>query len=210
MSAREEEAGPAPHGQTFGGYLAQMAQAARDRAGSWDAAADVLALDEATVARLRDGSLAAAWRAASGWLGDDAELFLADLMSLDVYERGAARRTPEEDLASLRPDHRGIVGDQAAALAGAAREVARLCRAEADAWAGGDLAGGKALRGEERQVIDARLVPVLPALGGRLVREAGVSLWRTLGRLLLAVLSVETGTDYQRSVLGSDLGRHRA
>jgi hypothetical protein len=205
----EWEPAPAPAEDTVGGYLAQVAAAARERAGAWDAVADVLAGDVRTAQRLRDGSAAAAWRASSRWLGDDAELFVADLISLDVYQRGAARRTVEDDLAALATDHAALVAPHVAVVAHV-RDVADACRAEAEAWSAGDPAGGKALRLRQQELIETHLVPVLPDLGGRLVREAGMGVWRALGRLVLAVLSVESGRDYQRAVLGDDLGRHRA
>ncbi|GAA1644009.1 hypothetical protein [Georgenia ruanii] len=199
----------APSEDTVAGYLEQVAQAARDRAGAWDAVADVLEGGERAAARLRDGSAAAAWRASSRWLGDDAELFVADLYNLDVYERGAARRSPEDDVAALGADHAALVAPDAAVVA-RVREVAAACRDEAEAWAGGDTATGKSLRLREQELIEGHLVPVLPDLGGRLAREAGMGVWRALGRLVLAVLSVESGRDFQRAVLGEDLGRHRA
>src|SRR5690606_41006757 len=70
---------------TVSGFQAQLVQAARDRAGSWDAAAEVLAAPaERTVERLRSGEIATAWRLAARWLEADAGLFTAYLMSLDV------------------------------------------------------------------------------------------------------------------------------
>ena len=198
-----------PPDDTVGGYLEQVAQAARDRAGAWDAVADVLEGGEHAAERLRDGSVAAAWRASSRWLGDDAELFVADLYNLDVYARGAARRSLEDDVAALGADHAALVAPDAAVVTHI-REVAEACRAEAEAWAAGDTATGKSLRLREQELIESHLVPVLPDLGGRLARSAATGVWRALGRLVLAVLSVESGRDYQRAVLGEDLGRHRA
>lgn len=184
------------------GFGAQVAFASRDRAQSWDAVADVLAVpDEALAERLRAGELTDAWRVGARWLGADAELFHADLLTMDVYSRGAARRDLAADLDALRRDHEALVGVHAA-LAAPAREVADLCRQEADAWAAGDFAGGKALRVRERDVIAERLEPVLPAVAGRLANDGSSGVVRTIGRLLLAVLSVESGKDYQRAVLG--------
>ena len=154
-----------PSEDTVGGYLEQVAQAARDRAGAWDAVADVLEGGAHAAERLRDGSVAAAWRASSRWLGDDAELFVADLYNLDVYERGAARRSLEDDVAALGADHAALVAPDAAVVAHV-REVAEACRAEAEAWAAGDTAAGKSLRLREQELIESHLVPVLPDLGG--------------------------------------------
>ncbi|UNX54009.1 hypothetical protein MF406_13750 [Georgenia sp. TF02-10] len=213
------------------GFAAQIAQAARDRAASWAAVAEVLeGPGERLAEALRSGALAAAWRDAAGWVGDDAELFLADLMTLDTYARGSRRRTLADDVAALRAgcpaDLFGAAGPGGAGgLAGAAgpggaaaptaaahlaphaRHLADLCRAEADAWASGDVGRGRQLRAEEQDVITASLAARLPAVGRRLAQESSAQVWRALGRLVLAVLSVESGEDYHRAVLGERRGR---
>ncbi|MHB1065447.1 MAG: hypothetical protein ACYC1Z_13335 [Georgenia sp.] len=186
------------------GFGAQVALASSDRARSWDAVADVLtAPDEELTERLRAGELTDAWRAGARWLGADADLFHADLLKMDVYARGAVRRQVVGDLAALRRDHEALVGADAA-LADHARDLAELCRQEAQAWAAGDFADGKALRVRERDLIAEHLEPVLPTLGGRLANEGSTGVVRTIGRLVLAVLSVESGKDYQRAVLGDN------
>lgn len=189
---------------TAAGFRAQVAQAARDRAGSWDAVADVLAApDERLVERLREGGLATVWRLGARWLGADAELFTRDLMSLDVYARGSRRRYAADDLTGLRADHERLVAPEGD-LVTPVRRVAEACREEAEAWASGDMARGRALRAEERRLIEDGLVPGLANVGGRLALEAGARVWRTVGRLVLAVLSVESGKDYRRAVLRDD------
>ncbi|MFD1507398.1 hypothetical protein FE374_13615 [Georgenia yuyongxinii] len=199
------EPAPAPADETVGAFARQVAQAAGDRAEAWAAVGQVLTMDEAAITALRDGGPSAAWRAGARWLGDDAGMFWADLITLDAFARGAGRRQPAADAASLGRDHAAIVAPALDVVA-YVREVADLCRQEAAAWGAGDMAKGKALRVREREVIDAELVPVLPELGSRLAREAQVKVWQTLGRLVLAWLSVESGKDYQRAVLG-DNGR---
>ncbi|MCK6212668.1 hypothetical protein KZX45_19190 [Georgenia sp. EYE_87] len=189
---------------TAAGFRAQVAQAARDRAGSWDAVADVLAAPgPELVERLRAGELATVWRLGARWLGADAELFTRDLMSLDVYARGSRRRSADDDLAALRADHDRSVAAEGD-LVSPVRRVADLCREEADAWAAGDMAAGRAVRARERTLIEDTLVPGLPNAGGRLAQEAEARVSSTLGRLVLAVLSVESGRDYLRAVLGDE------
>lgn len=189
---------------TAAGFRAQVAQAARDRAGSWDAVADVLAgPGPELVERLRAGELATVWRLGARWLGADAELFTRDLMSLDVYARGSRRRSAEDDLAALRADHDRLVAP-AGDLATPVRRVADTCREESDAWAAGDMAAGREIRARERTLIEDTLLPGLPDVGGRLAQEAEARVSRTLGRLVLAVLSVESGRDYLRAVLGDE------
>ncbi|MFC7406341.1 hypothetical protein [Georgenia alba] len=191
---------PAPAADSVSGFQAQLVRAARDRAGAWDAVADVLCPpDERTTERLRSGEIGDSWRLAARWLEADAELFVTDLIALDAYVRAARRRRPEDDLVALRQDFEQLVAP-AGDLADPARAVADLCRREAAAWEAGDSPGARELRTSERELLEASLVPVLPDVGRRLAAEARATVWRTLGRLVLAVLSVESGTDYRSEV----------
>lgn len=183
-------------------FLAKVSQTATDRAHAWDAVADVLSPpDAALVERLRSGALVQVWREGSSWLGDDTHMLTAELMSLDVYSRGAARRDPHDDLADLRIGYDALVAPSAHLVDGL-RAVAALCREEAQAWTDGRVEEAKALRAGQQDLITERLSSELPDLAGRLVREGEANVWRLVGRLMLAILSTETGRDFQRSVLG--------
>ncbi|PFG34399.1 hypothetical protein [Sanguibacter antarcticus] len=188
-------------------FLAKVVQTAGDRAASWDAVADVLSPpDAALVERLRSGALTEVWRQGSSWLGDDVHVLTADLMSLDVYSRAASRRDPADDLADLLADHESLVARDAGVVA-PVRDLAALCREEAIAWAQGDPVHAKSLRVAQHDLVSSRLVPALPELGGRLVRDARANVWRVLGRLVLAILSADTGKDFRRAVLGAAADR---
>lgn len=183
-------------------FLAKVSQTAADRARAWDAVADVLSPpDAALVERLRSGELVQVWRQGSSWLGDDTHMLTAELMSLDVYARGAARRESSDDLADLRNGYLALVAGCAHVMGGL-RGVAALCRDEAQAWSTGQPEQAKALRVAQQELITDRLAGELPELAGRLVRESEANVWRLLGRLTLAILSAETGRDFQRAVLG--------
>ena len=189
------------------GFLAKVSQTATDRADAWDAVADVLSPPDAALAdRLRSGALVQVWRQGSSWLGDDTHMLTAELMSLDVYARGAVRRAAEDDLADLRSGYDALVAPSAHLVDGL-REVAAGCRAEAQAWSDGRADEAKALRAAQQDLIADRLATDLPELAGRLVREADANVWRLLGRLTLAILSAETGRDFQRAVLGERMRR---
>ncbi|SDB84104.1 hypothetical protein SAMN05216410_0365 [Sanguibacter gelidistatuariae] len=191
------------------GFLTKVSQTATDRAHGWDAVADVLTSPDATlVDRLRSGALAQTWRDSTGWLGEDAHVLTAELMSLDVYARGASRRTADADLADLRSGYAALVARDAGLVA-SIRELADLCREEAAAWTDARSDEAKASRVGQQDFITARLVPALPDLGGRLALEAEASVWRLLGRVMLGLLSADTGKDFQRAVLGEDRGRRR-
>lgn len=190
-------------------FLPKVAESAHERARAWDAVADVLEVpDVALLTRLRSGDLAAIWRQSAAWLGDDTHMLTPELMSLDVYARSAPRRTLAQDLADFRAGYEEHVAPDVGFLL-QIRRLADICRQESQAWSGGDIAQGRALRASQQEFIDAQLVPGLPELGRRLVDDAQVNVWRLLGRLILAILSVETGRDYQRAVLGEGLGRRR-
>ena len=183
-------------------FLGKVSQTATDRAHSWDAVADVLSPpDAALVERLRSGELVQVWRQGSSWLGDDTHMLTAELMSLDVYARGAARREAGDDLADLRTGYDTLVAPYAHLVAGL-REVAALCREEAQAWSAGQVEHAKTLRVDQQDFILDRLATELPDLAGRLVREGEANVWRLVGRLTLAIVSAETGRDFQRAVLG--------
>lgn len=189
------------------GFTAQVALVAQQRAAAWQGLTDVLAEPTPeTVGRLRSGALVETWRAGVAWLGADATTLGSPLLSLDVWVRGAGRRTAQDDLATLTAEHHALVGADLPAIQQMTR-VAELCREESRAWAEGDLEAGKALRAEQRTFLDAHLVGVLPEVGRRLVQDSRSELWRAVGRLLLAFLSAESGRDYQRSVLGDPARR---
>lgn len=196
---------------------ARIAASADARGEGWDALARLVEPPTIeVVTALRDGTLAGVLREATTWLGEDTAMVAAPLMSLDVYVRSAERRTPEADLASLVEDRAeidvgagGLPSGAVAALALPMRELAVLCHHEARAWASGDMDLGKQLRAQQRVLADERLVPDLPPVAKVLVDEGLANLTRTVGRLLLAFLSAETGKDYQRAVLGDPRSRSR-
>lgn len=207
MSVPLPPGAPLTPGVLPAGFLAKVSQTAADRAQAWAALADVLSPPDAELAdRLRSGALVQVWRQGSDWLGADTHMLTAELMSLDVYARGAVRRDAADDLTDLRTGYDALVAPSAHLVAGL-REVAAGCRAEAQAWADGDVEQAKSLRAAQQELILDRLATDLPELAGRLVREADANVWRLLGRLTLAIMSAETGRDYQRAVLGDRVRR---
>lgn len=185
-------------GGTVGDFQLQLASAAGDRAATWDAVADVLDLpDLARTERLRAGEHAEVWLRHCRWLGPDSDVLAAPVTTLQAYARSSRRRDAADDLAALDREHAAHLGGAGAGLAAHARAVAASCRTEAELWTAGEMAAGKAERARQREIIDAELVPGVVPAAAALVREAEARVWRTLGRVLLAVLSVETGTDHR-------------
>lgn len=190
----------------------RIAATADARGEGWAALATLMEEPtEEVVAALRDGTTAKVLTEATAWLGADSPMVGGPLMSLEVFVRGAHRRTAEKDMRSLTEDREAVadvVGKGAqAALAAPMRELAALCHHEARAWAAGDDARGKELRARQREVADADLSEKAPGVAKALVEEGAANLSRTIGRLVLGFLSAETGRDYQRAVLGDARGR---
>lgn len=203
------ELGPVGAHGTRESFLDQVSQVAADRAGAWQALAEVL--DRPTpqvVDRLRSGALVELWRAGSRWLGDDSQMFTGALMSLDVYARGAARRDAAEDLRSYREEHATHIGD-GTDLSRRVTDLAATCREEADRWRAGDFGAGRDSRAQQHKTLEGGLAEELLAIGADAGRHASTHLWRTLGKVILALVTVETGRDYQRAVLGDSRARRR-
>ena len=188
---------------------ARIARTADARAGGWEALATLVDVpDEIVVEGLRDGTLAAMLRDATEWLGPDASMVLAPLMSMETHARGSGRRSASDDLLSIRQDHDELLAG-GPDLISPMRELAGLCHREAQAWSRGDDGAGKALRARQRERADQALAPVLPTVAKSLVEDGLANLTRSVGRMLLAYLSAETGRDYLRSTLADPRSRSR-
>lgn len=196
---------------------AWIASSADKRGEGWNALA-LLAQEPnpEVVAELRDGTIAATLKEATTWLGADSPMVAGPLMAMEVYVRGAERRTPEKDLRALAEDREEITRVLRAAgapapeeLAAPMRRLAALCHQEARAWSRGEDETGKSLRAAQHELASEDLGPALPLVGKAFVDEGITNQTRTIGRLFLAYLSAETGRDYQRAVLGDTRGRSR-
>lgn len=196
-----DEPGPTGPEGTREGFTAQVAQVARDRAEAWAGLAEVLGEPtDAVVERLRSGALVDLWRTGSAWHGEDSRVFTGSLMSLDVYVRGATRRDPVADARSYREEHARFVTEPGA-LAARVEELARCCREEAQVWGAGDLAAGREARAAQHAILAGGLAEELIAVGSAAADRAETHLWRTLGKIVVALVTVESGRDYQ-AVLG--------
>lgn len=190
------------------GFVEHVAQVARERGAAWDALAEVLGEPrDAVVDRLRSGALVAQWRTGSAWHGEESRVFTASLMSLDVYVRGAARRDPADDARSYRAEQARLVSDPSG-LAARVADLAERCRTEAEVWASGDLVGGREARAAQHALLADGLAERLIAIGSAAAERAETHLWRTLGKVVIALVTVESGRDYS-AVLGSAARRRR-
>lgn len=190
------------------GFIEHVAQVARDRGAAWDALAEVVGEPtDAVVDRLRSGELVAQWRTGSAWHGEDSRVFTASLMSLDVYVRGAVRRDPAADACSYRAEHARLVTEPEA-LAARVIDLAERCRTEASVWASADLVGGREARAAQHALLAEGLAEELIAIGQAAAADAETHLWRTLGKVIIALVTVESGRDYS-AVLGSGARQQR-
>lgn len=194
-----------------------ISSSADKRGEGWNALAllaDTLTQD--VVDSLRDGTMAAVFKDATTWLGADSPMVAGPIMAMEVYARGSVRRDAAKDLRALTEDREEIAkvlreagAKQSEDLAPTMRKLAALCHQEAQAWGSGDDATGKELRARQHEVAASELAEALPIVGKTFVEEGITNQTRTIGRLLLGYLSVETGRDYQRAVLGDTRGRSR-
>lgn len=149
----------------------------------------------ASVERLRHGRWLADLRRSTGWLEDAAAPMTRAAAALEVLPRRAARRTAVQDLDELGAAWRGPVADWSVHRP-EVMEVVLLCDDESQAWATGDLGTAKARRVAETDVIERALVPNLPAWADRVDVPTGSPTYRSLARLVIAWLSVESGRDF--------------
>lgn len=176
-----------------------IATIAGARSHGWGLIAEVLAPPgPELVARLRSGKCVEELRLATSWIGDDADRFLDSFMSLDVYGRRAARRTPEQDLEDLRREYARLFPEGAPTALVAAQDMAGRCDQEADAWRTGDHDRAKRLRSEQFEVLEAELIETLPQWCVWLSGESRVALYRTVAHLVSSYLSIESGRDFDR------------
>lgn len=155
--------------------------------------------DEPMVEMLRTGTWQRDFRSASAWLGDSAQGFEPALLVLDALTRRAARRSVQQDLASLASSWCPPVSD-VETMHPALEAVARECEAESAAWARGDHAEGKQRRVSEAALIEKDVVPVAPDWCVVVDTSSTAPTYRALARLLAGHLSVESGRDFDTAL----------
>lgn len=171
----------------FAGRISRISQ---QRARVWGLMMDMWNGDEDFIKAVREGEFGEFVREHFQEIGQES-LAHGALMSLDVYSRGARRRTFEDDRDAFLADHGNL-------LAGKPHydglEAMRdLCRKESAAWAAGDLDTGRDCRKAEFEHLEGGLEMNLVELLKNNIEVAKSHVWRTLSRIFLIFLATETG-----------------
>lgn len=171
-------------------YAARISRIAQRRSRVWGLMLDLWEGSDEFITSVRDGAFGEAMREHFKEIGQES-IAHGPLMSLDVYTRGARRRTFEGDKESFLADHDELVGHQP--FRSDIEKMVDLCRTESRAWAAGDLDGGRDARKEEFLHLDSGVEKNLVELLQANIESAKSHVWRTLSRIFLVFIATETG-----------------
>lgn len=171
----------------FAGRISRIAQ---QRGLCWGLMMELWDGDEAFIKSVREGEFGEFMREHFQEIGQES-LAHGPLMSLDVYSRGARRRTFEDDRDAFLADHDTLLGDKP--HYDSLVTMRDLCRKESAAWAAGDVEGGREIRKEEFLHLEGGLEMALVKLLNENIEQAKSHVWRTLSRIFLVFLATETG-----------------
>lgn len=171
----------------FAGRISRIAQ---QRGKCWGLAIDLWEGKESFLISVRDGEFGEFMREHFQEIGQES-LAHGALMSLDVYSRGARRRTVEDDLTSFLADHETLL--EGKPFYDDLVTMRDLCRRESAAWAAGDVNLGRDCRKQEFEILEGEFEMNLVGLLSKNIEVAKSHVWRTLSRIFLIFLATETG-----------------
>lgn len=176
---------------------ARIARIAEARARGWRLAAELLDAPTAEFCeRMRSGALVADLDAAVSWLGPEAGRFMPVRVLFETFARRSRTRTAEQDLRALAEDHRRL-WPRGIEWAGTLGGLAESAGAESAAWADGDHERAKALRMEQKEIIETRLLAVVPEWAVAADNSQTSMVYRVAARYLVSYLSFESGRDIE-------------
>jgi hypothetical protein len=162
------------------------------RSGGWRALASALAPPTpAFVEELSSGRFLDGLATAVDWLGPERERFRADLATLASFDSQTAAMTPEEALRLVKDEHRRLVGKKARRASEIAAYLADRCAEEQAAWQTDQPEEAKAIRVEERRVLDLR-IEELRECAARL-GSSELGLYRAAAGILVGFAEMELG-----------------
>lgn len=141
---------------------------------------------------------------AVAWIGEDARRFEPAVAAMrDYRHQGRLSEASGSWSEYVRRQYewleRGDILGIQVEVADCARTMIASCRREAEAWRAGDIETAKQARNEQQGFMDQRAenlaMSVMPLLKGR-----PAALGSFMGNLILAVLTVESGKDFQTAV----------
>lgn len=153
--------------------------------------------DHSVVERLTSGAWIADVQDAVQWLGDAAERFRPGLQAVEdaVAERPVT-------LSDLTAGHETIVARQRLTLSEVIDGLDAQLAAERRAWSSGDVEYAKTLRLAEHDHLHKRMVPALQQWCYDALHQQSSPVLAALIKVVVIVLSMETGRDFERSMDG--------
>ena len=171
-------------------YAARISRIAQARSKVWGLMIELWDGDDDFIRSVRDGEFGETMREYFQTIGQES-IAHGPLMSLDVYSRGARRRTFENDREAFLADHDALIGDRP--YRDDLETMMDLCRIESQAWAAADLNAGRDARKDEFLHLDGGVEKNLVELLTANIDTAKSHVWRTLSRIFLVFLATETG-----------------
>jgi hypothetical protein len=128
--------------------FAAVADIARRRSQGWLTFGQMfIAPSPAWVGELRSGAVRQRLEAAVGWRTGEVADFRPAMLTLGVFDRGARRRTADQDLESLTAAYAELAdADRLDAAHGACELLHQLSADESEAWSTGSLTRARELR----------------------------------------------------------------
>ncbi len=177
-----------------------MAGIVDNRARMWELVQEVTAQpDQDVVERLVSGEWISDVQEAVQWLGDAAERFRPGLLAVEE----AVDDSPMT-LASLMAGYNAIVARQRTSLADCISDLMGQLAAERRAWASGDDEYAKTLRLAEHDQLHHRMVPAIQQWCYDALHQQASPVLASLIKVVVIVLSMETGRDFERGMEGRE------
>ena len=175
-----------------------MAGIVENRARMWELVQEVT--EQPTnliVERLASGEWVEDVQEAVQWLGDAAERFRPGLLAVEE-----AVSAPPVTLAALATGYDVIHSRERTSLTDCISDLRGQLAAEKRAWASGDDEYAKTLRLAEHDQLHKRMVPAIQQWCYDALHQQGSPVLSALVRVVVIVLSMETGRDFERGMEG--------
>ncbi|RMB59927.1 hypothetical protein [Tessaracoccus antarcticus] len=175
-----------------------MAGIVDDRARMWALVSEVVSRPDTSVAqRLTSGAWVEDMQRSVQWLGDAAERFRPGLVAL-----GEAADAAPVTLESLLAGFDDITSRERTHLAGVIDDLLVQLAAEKRSWSGGDHEHAKTLRLAQHDQLHKRMVPAVQQWCYDALNQQSTPVLSALAKVLVIVLGMETGRDFERAVEG--------
>lgn len=175
-----------------------MAGIVDNRITMWQLVQEVTALPDQSVAdRLNSDDWVTDMQEAVQWLGESAERFQPGFLAVSQ-----AVDTSPATVESLSAAHASIIAKERTSFAVATSDLLGQMVAEKRAWASGDDEHAKTLRLAQHDQLHKRIVPAVQQWCYDALHQSASPVTTALVKVVVIVLSMETGRDFERSMEG--------